>query len=178
MLDEAMLQNMNDSIGNYFRSFEFNAGLFTLVQEIGFAIKGYDIVSTVGPILRNIAIAGIMLLALFRKYKSDEDIIKGMMFALVIWFSFATTVHPWYISSILVLSVFTGYKFGLIWSFLAMLSYFAYSNPAFKENYWLLAAEYLGVYLILTLEIIKTVKSDNFGLQLGEFFSSPRKKDE
>jgi len=64
---------------------------------------------------------------------------------------------------LIALGVFTSYRFIYLWSGLAVLSYFAYSNPLFKENYYLLAIEYflVGLYLIYEFNN-KKVKSELF----------------
>jgi hypothetical protein len=112
-----------------------------------------------------------MLLAIFRAVREDKQIFSGMMFALVIYYLFATTVHPWYISMILILSVFTNYKVGVIWSMLIMLSYFAYSNPAFSENMLFITIEYLCILVVLVFEIWRNTSKQDIGLQFKSFFS-------
>jgi general stress protein CsbA len=61
-------------------------------------------------------------------------------------------VHPWYIATPLLLSVFTKFRFPLVWSLLIMLSYSAYANAEFQENYWLIAIEYIVVIGVFLLE--------------------------
>lgn len=171
MLNEQLLDNFMVSIDLYFSNFEFNASIFYVVREIGFAAKGYDNIQTVGPILSKLAIILISIYALVKSYRDDSSIFTGMMFALVIYYAFATTVHPWYISLILIFSIFTKYKFALIWSLLVMLSYFAYSNLFFEENLILIIVEYVIVFGIMTVEIIKHTSKKDVGLQLKSFFS-------
>ena len=100
-----------------------------------------------------------------RKYKSDQDILISAMFAFVIFYGFSTTVHPWYISLVLIYSVFTNYRFALIWSFLVMLSYSAYAETNFAENKWFLMTEYILVGAVLVYEIVKNRKPDLLDLQ-------------
>jgi hypothetical protein len=95
----------------------------------------------------------------------------GMLFALVIYYALATTVHPWYIGLILVFSIFTKYKFGLIWSLMVMLSYYAYSNSMFEENLTLVFIEYVLVFGIMLFEICRNTKKDDFGVQIKSFFT-------
>lgn len=66
----------------------------------------------------------------------------------------STTVHPWYIIFLVVLAIFTEYRYALLWSAVVVLSYFAYSKIDFEENLWLLAIEYFAVYTYLLYEII------------------------
>jgi alpha-1,6-mannosyltransferase len=43
------------------------------------------------------------------------------------------------------LSVFTTYRFPLVWSFVVILSYSAYGSEGFSENLWFIALEYSAV---------------------------------
>ncbi|MEX0359534.1 MAG: mannosyltransferase, partial [Allomuricauda sp.] len=52
------------------------------------------------------------------------------------------------------LAMFTKFRFAMLWSFLVVLSYFAYSNVDFDENLWLLAFEYLLVIGYMIYEIM------------------------
>ncbi|MBV1924303.1 MAG: mannosyltransferase, partial [Flavobacteriaceae bacterium] len=56
-----------------------------------------------------------------------------------------TTVHPWYVATPLLLTIFTKYRFPLVWSFMVILSYSAYGSEGFSENLWLVALEYFVV---------------------------------
>jgi alpha-1,6-mannosyltransferase len=164
-LNETFLLNMMGSVDQYFERFEFNAGIFYVIREIGFMTVGHDTIQSVMPILTKIILISIILLAILRKYKTDQDLMVSAMFAFVIFYGFSTTVHPWYISLVLIYSVFTNYRFALIWSFLVMLSYSAYSEPLFAENKWLLMTEYILVGSVLVYEIIKTRKPDLLDIQ-------------
>ena len=76
-----------------------------------------------------------------------------MLLLLTFYYFLATTIHPWYITTIVLLSVFTKYKFPLVWSFMVILSYSAYGNEAYKENFWLIAMEYLIVFGVFVWEV-------------------------
>lgn len=171
LLDASMLENFMQSIQLYFETFEFNASFIYLFREYSMNKVGYNELFYYGPLLSKIASILIVCLAVFRSYKDENDIFKGMLFALVIYYFCATTVHPWYISLVLIFSVFTSYKFGLVWSLVIMLSYFAYSQLDFQENLFLVSIEYIMVGLVLILEIARNTKKDNFGLNLKSFFT-------
>ncbi|MBD3638859.1 MAG: DUF2029 domain-containing protein [Crocinitomicaceae bacterium] len=171
MISPRFFDNMMSSVNLYFTQFEFNASLFYLVREISLATVGWDEIAFYGPLFSKLAVVGVGLLAVFKAYRNESSIFTGMLFALVIYYAFATTVHPWYISLVLIFSIFTQYKFGLVWSLLIMLSYFAYSNPAFEENLLLVLIEYLLVFGIMIYEIIRNTNKKDFGLQLKSFFS-------
>jgi len=171
MINEQFLANFMKSIDLYFVNFEFNASIFYIYREYSFATVGWDEIAEVGPFLSKIGLVLIVLLAVIRAVRNDRQIFGGMLFAFMIYYAFATTVHPWYISMILIFSIFTKYKFGLVWSLLVMLSYYAYSNPDFSENMLFITVEYILVGGILIYEVIRNTKRSNFGLQLKEFFT-------
>ncbi|WP_139134246.1 glycosyltransferase family 87 protein [Crocinitomix algicola] len=173
MLNVQYLANMLDSVNEYFVRFQFNASVFYIIREIGFATVGWDPIQFVGPILSLLAGTGILILAAFKAYHNDLDMVKGMLFGLMIYYFLATTVHPWYVGTVLALSMFTQYKFALVWSLVVMLSYSGYMNPTMVvEKPYLLIAEYLVVIMIMFYEIRKHTDKKNFGLQLKSFFGS------
>lgn len=170
MLNQQFFSNMMESVNEYFVRFQFNSSFYNLSVNYLFAEDNWSRYSIAGQILSVLSTCGILTLALLKAYRNDLDIIKGMLFAFMIYYSMATTVHPWYIGLILVLSVFTQYKFGLIWSIVIMLSYFAYSNPEFAHDPVLITAEYTLVYGILLVEIRRYWRKDAIGIQLKRFF--------
>jgi hypothetical protein len=82
-----------------------------------------------------------------------------MLFTISFYFLFSTTVHPWYIATPLLLSVFTKYKFPIVWSFAVMFSYSAYGKNGFDEKLWLVALEYLVVIGVALWEILPKNKT-------------------
>ena len=77
-----------------------------------------------------------------------------MMWVLTIYYFISTTIHPWYIIFLVLLSIFTTYRYAIIWSAAVVLSYYAYSQADFKESLWLLGIEYISVFAYLTYEIV------------------------
>jgi hypothetical protein len=69
-------------------------------------------------------------------------------------------VHPWYLSTLIILSIFTKYRFPIIWSFVIVLSYQAYANSPWKEDLWLIGLEYFIVFLFLCWELIYKNKTN------------------
>lgn len=76
-----------------------------------------------------------------------------MLFAVSFYFLLSTTVHPWYVATPLLLSIFTKYNFPIVWSFLVMLSYSAYGKNGFDENLWLVALEYFVMVGVAVWEL-------------------------
>ena len=150
---KTFISNFSATIGLWFQSFEFNASVYYIIRWIGFQTVGWNIIATVGLILPMVVFICIVLLAVFRKYNTTQKLITGMLLAVSIYFLLATTVHPWYIATPVLLSVFTKYKFPLLWSFMICFSYAAYGANGFNENLSLVAIEYSVVISVALWEI-------------------------
>jgi hypothetical protein len=150
---KAFISNFSATIGLWFQNFEFNASVYYIIRWIGFQTVGWNIIATVGLILPMVVFICIVLLAVFRKYNTTQKLITGMLLAVSIYFLLATTVHPWYIATPVLLSVFTKYKFPLLWSFMICFSYAAYGANGFNENLLLVAIEYSVVIGVALWEI-------------------------
>ena len=150
---KTFISNFSATIGLWFQSFEFNASIYYIIRWIGFQAVGWNIIATVGLILPMVVFICIVLLTVFRKYNTTQKLITGMLLAVSIYFLLATTVHPWYIATPVLLSVFTKYKFPLLWSFMICFSYAAYGANGFNENLLLVAIEYSVVIGVALWEI-------------------------
>jgi alpha-1,6-mannosyltransferase len=158
--NQKIIQAMSESVGLYFNKFEFNASLYYLVREFGFWLYGYNIIQTVGWKLAVITTLLILFFS-FRKGITREEntqlqsariMMQDWMWIMMIYFLFATTLHPWYITTLLCLSVFTHYRFPLVWTYFIFLSYLGYTQDSFHEVLWLTALEYLCVYGFMIYE--------------------------
>ena len=153
-LDLALLMNMLKSIDLYFRKFEFNASLYYLIRELGYWLEGYNVLSRVGLWLSLLTTVGLLLIAFARRF----PIPVRMLWMLTLYLAMATTVHPWYVTTLVAVSVFVAsptysVRYILFWSALVWLSYAAYRTVPFQEDQMLLVIEY-GV--VWTLFIIDT----------------------
>ncbi|MDZ7741640.1 MAG: mannosyltransferase [Bacteroidota bacterium] len=153
-LSEGLLANFWSSIDLYFRKFEFNASLYYIVRAIGYEAVGWNIIQKAGPYMALIVFLAAMLFAFLADNKNPGKLIRSSMFLLSIYYFMATTVMPWYILSILVFGIFTQYRYSLLWTFSVILSYYAYSQPEWKENLWVIFMEYLPVYTLLIFELL------------------------
>ena len=73
-----------------------------------------------------------------------KSIFKYIVWLLLIYYACASIVHPWYIINLLTLSVFTNLRFPLVWSFVVVVSYYAYRDVGVvNESYWLIGFEYV-----------------------------------
>tara|TARA_R110000868_G_scaffold720_5_gene5268 strand:+ start:13508 stop:14854 length:1347 start_codon:yes stop_codon:yes gene_type:complete len=153
------ITNYMQTVALWFQDFEFNASLYYIAREIGYLLTGYNEIGIIGKSIPIIVILFVLLIAFFRKNKTTIELITSMLFVLSFYYFTSTTVHPWYIATLLILSIFTRYKFPLVWSFVAILSYLAYANPNNTENLWIIGVEYACVYSIFIWEVILNRKA-------------------
>lgn len=146
-LSVELIQNFGDSVALWFNKFEFNASIYYVIRWIGFQIVGWNIIGIAGKIMPIVILITILGLSFFRNNNSEKTLFVSMLFSLSIYFLLSTTVHPWYVVTPLAISIFTNYKYLLVWSFTVILSYSAYGLNGFNEQLWLVGLEYVLVVL-------------------------------
>lgn len=154
-LSTEFVQNFTTTVNLWFQNFEFNASIYNLVKWIGFEAFDTNLIVPYGRVMPFLVIAAILILTFFRKNRTLPQLITAMLFGISIYFLLATTVHPWYVCTPLILSVFTKYKFPIVWSLMVFLSYSAYGADGFSENLWLVTTEYILVIGFAIWEILQ-----------------------
>jgi alpha-1,6-mannosyltransferase len=159
LLSTEFIQGMSSSLGYYFKKFEFNASIYYLVREWGFWKYGYNIIQTVGWKLG--VLSGVLILAIsfnrwFRPSPTDHRLWSQLMFVLLVYILFTTIAHPWYITPLVAFSVFTRYKFAVLWSLLIFFTYAGYTLAGYQENLWITALEYGAVIGFFIYEKLKS----------------------
>ena len=152
-LSSEFLQNFGTTLSLWFINFEFNASVYYLIRWVGFETVGWNIIGTAGKILPVFTLLFILYLSFFRKANTLQQLLVLMLYANCCYLLLSTTVHPWYLTIPLMLSVFTRYRFMLVWSFMVVLSYSAYGPGGFQENLWLVGLEYLVVIGVFGWEV-------------------------
>ncbi len=152
------MANYSKTVGLWFSNFEFNASIYNLVKKVGvvyFEVKPWELIKSYGSLIPKLVILIALLLTFLRKNQDLKTLLGSMLALLSCYYFLSSTVHPWYIIFLLVLTLGTNYRFAIVWSVAIILSYYTYSNPDFKENLWFLAIEYSLVYAYLAYEIFK-----------------------
>jgi hypothetical protein len=154
-ISKEIISHYLGTIGLWFYDFEFNASMYYIIRWIGFKIVGWNIIKTVGIIIPILVFLFVLALSIFRNNKGIDRLVTTMLFAVSFYFLMATTVHPWYIATPLLLSLFTNYRFPIVWSLLVIISYSAYGENGFHENLWLVGIEYIVLILFFFWEITR-----------------------
>jgi len=158
------VNNYSETVALWFNNFEFNASIYYLAREIGYWFTGYNEIAVIGKILPVLVFLFVMGLTFFKRKTNTKMLITNMLFAFFVYLFLSTTVHPWYLATLLIMSVFTNYKFPVVWSFVIILSYLSYINLNSmdkSENLYIIALEYIIVYSVFIWEVF--IKKNRFG---------------
>ena len=167
-LDQAFISNFGDSLGLYFQSFEFNASIYYLVRWVGYQVEGYNVIQQAGPLLAAISTAIMIGFSWRFKNVKLENLPFMYIGLLTIYYLLSTTVHPWYITSLLAFVPMAGMLYPMAWSALVPLTYATYLTAAYTENLWLVGLEYIVVFSVIAYELF--VKRKNPSAKLNRIF--------
>ena len=165
LYNDLFINNIQSSLNLYFEKFEFNASLYYLLREVSEFVYGFNFISRIAVVLRIILLLSLALIFFFDLKNKNENegfanFFEKCLFALSVYFLCATTVHPWYASMLLALSVFTQFRYPAAWTYFIFLTYIHYSYPKPTENFWVIALEYSTVIAFALWEISKKKKKE------------------
>ncbi|QCK13960.1 glycosyltransferase 87 family protein [Mangrovivirga cuniculi] len=150
LYSSSFVDGIIESTSLYFRKFEFNASVYYLLREVGYMIKGYNTIQTLGPYLSIVTTSIILGISwIYRKKEAS----KILFWLWAIYLIFATTVHPWYVIPLVGLSVINNYKSGIIWSFFIFYTYLGYNEKGYNESSLLLYIEYSAVFITFLFDL-------------------------
>ncbi len=134
-LNSDNIENFLESLRLYFQVFEFNSFVLYHYLQLGIVETGWNMTRYYGPQLSRIAIGIILTLALYGQINDWQKLFKRITLAFFVYLLLSSTLHPWYILPLLALSVFTDYRFTVVWSFAVFFSYIFYAYNDSSE-YW------------------------------------------
>jgi alpha-1,6-mannosyltransferase len=167
LLSMEMVNGLCSSLGYYFQRFEFNASVYYLIREAGYLIAGFNIIQYAGPILALVA-ASLILYISFHNFQAtitgtiDHSFFNQMLWCIFIYFLSVTILHPWYIITLLAISILTPYRFPLVWTGAIFLTYAGYNETGFDESLSLVALEYGLVIAYLLYETVWMRQRNHF----------------
>ncbi|MCF6223072.1 MAG: mannosyltransferase [Flavobacteriaceae bacterium] len=147
------IPNYAQTVALWFQNFEFNASIYYIIRELSYKIRGWNEIAIIGKILPLVVVVVVFIIAFYRKNKTTKQLITAMLMMLSFYYFTATTVHPWYLATLVLLSIYTKYIFPLVWSFVIIFSYLAYANTKNTENLYIIALEYIVIYGVLFWEL-------------------------
>jgi hypothetical protein len=147
------ISNYFSSLSLYFRVFEFNASVYYLIRWIYFQTFNDTLISMAQVLLPAMTFLTVIVISLCQKSDGQQSIFSYALFCLTAYFIFTNNVHPWNLATLVVLSVFTNYRFVPVWSLGVVLTYSAYRTFPYSENLWLVVVEYCLVLGTMTWEI-------------------------
>ena len=180
LYNDLFINNIRSSLNLYFQKFEFNASVYYVYSTIEIGRWGFNPILNISKVLIGVVLISIILLAILEKFpKSEtrnlkfteggydvhfsENFFEKCLFAISIYFLCAATVHPWYAALPFAISVFTRFRYILVWTCLLPFTYIHYSYPTPTENFWVIGVEYGVVIGFFIFEMVKIQPFDNLG---------------
>ena len=99
--------NIRTSLDLYARLFEFNAGLYYGIKEVFLFFTGADWSKQIGPALRLMFLIGLPVVYAFDT-RFKWPLARAFLVTIGLYLLLATTVHPWYLLSLLLLATLLG----------------------------------------------------------------------
>lgn len=158
-LEKEVFLHVFQSIDLYFTRFEFNASLYYILRSIGYWVKGYNMISIIGPALAIIALLIILRISWHQRKGDYLEFLHRIPLLFVVYFIFATTVHPWYIITILGLTLWRHSKVVILWTFIVFFSYHAYKESWVSESIVWVHVSYLLLILFWGIEKLYKLKT-------------------
>jgi hypothetical protein len=108
----------------------------------------------------------VFILALLVNEKEFTHLPQNILLSFTIFYLCSTTVHPWYITSMVAFCALTQFRYAIVWSGLIFLTYLNYGNEPFYEHIWIVVLEYVVLFGWMIYE---------FGFRRFYFFDAERR---
>ena len=149
-IDPWLFVTYSESVGLWFSNFEFNAGIYRIVKELGalFGVQDWQMIRFYGKAHSFV----ILVLALKFTWECDlfSKVLDKSYLLLVIYLLTAPTIHPWYLITLLALGAIRQHPSAMLWSLTIILSYVAYKMNPTELPLWLVALQFIPVVMSLT----------------------------
>jgi len=150
---EGIFQNYWTSVKLFLNYFEFNGSFYNVLREIGYEIYDKNIITELMPVLSAITLIALIVL-IFLKKKNLEALMMTFAIVMTVRYLMATTVHPWYVIPLMVMTLFSNYYYASIWLLVMPLSYYHYAPERVDSIYSiLLIIEYTVLAVALFFDL-------------------------
>ena len=151
LVDHSFIIGLQDSLTLYYQNFEFNAGLYYLLREVGYWFYGYNAIALIGKLLFILS-TGLIIIYSFLLTRKKYNFTFSLTILYLIFSLLSLILHPWYILLFLAFAPFTKFKFPVVWSYFIFLTYLGYSHAGFTENYYLVTVEFAALIIALVID--------------------------
>ncbi len=145
--DFSTLKNLQSSIALYYGSFEFNGSVYQVLKWYGWRELNYNPIAITSKILLILSFTSYLLV-----WGCVKNIYLGIFLLLAFFNLFAAIVHPWYILPMLAFGLFINTRLAIIWTALITLTYFTYRVYPYQESLFLVAVEYVLLFIYISYE--------------------------
>ena len=149
-IDPWFFVTYSESVGLWFSNFEFNAGIYRVIKELGtlFGVQDWQMIRFYGKVHSFV----ILVLALKFTWECDRfsKVLDKSYLLLMIYLLTAPTIHPWYLITLLALGAISQHPSAMLWSLTIILSYVAYKMNPTELPLWLVALQFIPVVMSLT----------------------------
>ena len=149
-LDPWFFATYSESVGLWFSNFEFNAGIYRIIKEVGalIGVQDWQMIRFYGK-AHSLA---IIVLALKFTWECDRfsQVLDKSYLLLLIYLLSAPTIHPWYLITLIALGAISKQPSAILWSLTIILSYVAYEMTPIELPLWLVALQFVPVVVSLT----------------------------
>jgi len=148
-LDPWFFATYSESVGLWFSNFEFNAGIYRVVKELGalFGVQDWQMIQFYGKA------HSLAILALALKFTWECDrfskVLDKSYLLLLIYLLTAPTIHPWYLITLIALGAISKHPSAILWSLTIILSYIAYKMNPIELPLWLVTIQFFPVVMSL-----------------------------
>ena len=149
-IDPWFFTTYSESVGLWFSNFEFNAGIYRILKELGalFGVQDWQMIRFYGKV------HSLVILALALKFSWESDcftkVLDKSYLLLLIYLLTAPTIHPWYLITLLALGAISKHPSAILWSLTIILSYAAYIMNPIELPLWLVVLQFIPVVISLT----------------------------
>lgn len=166
LLHPDVLAHLGASVQLYFGHFEFNGSLYYLLRQLGYWVVGYNAIHLISPALSLGVLFGIIALTWHYRHTIRVFHLPQLwLLAFALFYACATTVHPWYIITMIALMPLTRLRFPWLWSLLIVGTYLSYrADGSFAEPIaWIILQ-----YLLLGAMIVFEWRSGRFAVPVPQ----------
>lgn len=152
LLDASFFKGIENSLLLYYQKFEFNAGIYYAFRQLGYWVKGYNMIALIGKWMAGVTVLGVLAIS-YHGYRNNKPMPEVLLFMATLFALFSLILHPWYISLVILFGSMSRYRFWVVWSLLIMGTYAGYTAQGFSEVMPVVAFEFIVVLAMLLYEL-------------------------